>query len=301
MEQLSDIGEDELIKRIVSQLANHDKSVLVGPGDDCAVVDVERDGYYQLLKTDSVLEGIHYLRTADPREVGWKAVARVVSDFAAMGGEPSQLLITIALPRNTEVEYVNSLYEGMNHCAVSHGAVISGGETTTTMDGAGGMISVSGTGWVKRGNLITRSAGQPGDVILVTGQLGGSIRGKHLTFQPRLKEALWLANHCEVNAMMDLSDGLASDLPRLAKASDCGFFIDHANIPCSDGCDVAAALSDGEDYELLLTVSRSNLDQILNNWEMTFPTLPLTIIGELISEKETSNLEVAGWEHFKSR
>lgn len=300
MEQLSDIGEDKLIKCIVSQLASHDESVIVGPGDDCAVIDVGRDGYYQLLKTDAVIEGVHYLKKAAPSEVGWKAVARVVSDFAAMGGQPSQLLITIALPKDTAIDDVKELYEGMDRCAVLHGATISGGETTTAPDGSGGMISVSGTGWVKRDNVVTRSGGKSGDVVLVTGLLGGSIQGKHLNFQPRLKEALWLVEHFELHTMMDLSDGLARDLPRLAEASDCGFTVDHASIPCTEGSSVTEALADGEDYELLFTISRCDLDQLSRDWAVEFPELPLTVVGELNAEKKNSNMETSGWEHFKS-
>lgn len=300
MEQLSDIGEDALIKRIVGHLASGDGAVVVGPGDDCAVIDVDRDDYYQLLKTDSIIEGVHYLHTAPSREVGWKSVARVISDFAAMGGEPSQLLVTIALPKNTEVSYVEGLYHGMNHCAVSHGAVISGGETTMVPDGSSAMISVSGTGWVRRNQLIKRSGGKVGDSILVTGTLGGSIRGKHLNFKPRLKEGLWLANHCRVHAMMDLSDGLARDLPRLASASDCGFFIDNTKIPCSEGCDLTQATGDGEDYELLLTVPNGELDNFYSDWQIEFPDLPLTLIGELTADKECRGVEVSGWQHFTS-
>lgn len=300
MEQLSDIGEDELIRRIVEQLPSSGNNVIVGPGDDCAVVDVFREGYYQLLKTDAVVEGVHYLATACPREVGWKAIARVVSDFAAMGGGASQILVTIALPDHTAVEYVEELYRGMSDCASMQGVVISGGETTTSPEGAGGMISVSGTGWVKKNALVTRSGGKSGDLVIVTGTLGGSITGKHLTFTPRVKEASWLTKNFILSSMMDLSDGVAKDLPRLAKASHCGFHIEGDNVPCNIGCSLSEALGDGEDYELLFTLSEAQWEGVITAWTVQFPDLPLTVIGRLEDEGHYVGLEGAGWEHFRS-
>ena len=300
MEQLRDIGEDALIRRIVSELSADDESVIVGPGDDCAVVDVGREGYYQLLKTDSVIEGVHYLSSACPREVGWKSAARVISDFAAMGGVPHQLLITIALPEEMKVDDVVSLYQGINHCAVSHGAVISGGETARAPHGSAAMISVSGTGWVRRDELVTRAGASAGDVVLVTGRLGGSLAGKHLTFQPRLAEAQWLTENFQISAMMDLSDGLAKDLPRLAAASCCSFRIDETKLPCSEGCDGAQAIGDGEDYELLLCVSPEIVSELKAAWSQVFPDLELTAVGELTADQVMPQMASSGWEHFSS-
>ena len=300
MQRLSDIGEDALVGNIIDQISGYDESVIVGPGDDCAVMEVGRDDVYQLLKTDAVVEGVHYLKSALPNEVGWKAAARVISDFAAMGGSPSQLLVTIAMPKNTEVADIRSLYEGLNLCAESHGASIIGGETTTVPEGSSAMISVSGTGWVKKNQLVTRSGGEVGDVILVTGKLGGSIKGKHLNFNPRLKEALWLVEHFKISAMMDLSDGLARDLPRLAKASGCGFSIEEVQIPCNEGCDFKQAVGDGEDYELLLTIPSSSLKELSSEWAKQFPGLSLSAIGELTSESGGCSMSESGWEHFTS-
>lgn len=305
MKRLSDIGEDSLIERLVGRLDRADggcATVVVGPGDDCAVVDVGRRGLYQLLKTDSLVEGVHYLADAPAAKVGWKAVARVVSDFAAMGGWPGQLLVTIAMPANKEVRYVEALYRGMNKCAAAHGAEICGGETSSVPEGSAAVISVAGTGWVKKGRYVTRSGGRVGDPILVTGKLGGSIRGKHLSFAPRIEESRWLVEHFRIRAMMDLSDGLARDLPRLAAASGCGFVLDEKSIPRNRGCDLFRALGDGEDYELLLTVSPRTAGRLCREWNAVFPQLPLTVIGSLTDKGCGEPLagKQGGWAHFST-
>lgn len=289
MKTIGELGEDGLIAALCRDLPISDK-VLVGPGDDCAVV--ESSSLLTLLKTDAVVEGVHFLAGEDARRVGWKAVARVLSDFAAMGGKPGELLVTVALNPETPVTWACELYEGMKACLATHGGVIVGGETTSLPKGAPIMISVAGRGTVARSQVVTRSGGRPGDGIFVTGTLGGSIRGKHLDFTPRLAEADWLTQHFEINAMMDLSDGLAKDLPRLARMSGCGFEINRKLLPLSEGVSVEEALGDGEDYELLFT----SADEIEGTWGTTFPDLPLTKIGEFTQEKGSA-LE-GGWDHF---
>ena len=186
MKSVRQLGEDNLIARICGDLpkAAH---VIVGPGDDCAVVGAGEE--LTLLKTDAVVAGVHFLHDEKSTRVGWKAVARVLSDFAAMGGEPGELLITLALAPEVSVDWVDGLYRGMNSCLKQHGGVIVGGETTSLPQGTPTMVSVAGKGRVARANLVTRSGGRPGDDIYVTGRLGGSIHGKHLDFTPRLREA----------------------------------------------------------------------------------------------------------------
>ena len=306
MKDLSEIGEEALIQRIVSQLNKNNnlaafrKDLVEWIGDDCAVVDVGNTGSFQLLKTDSIVQGIHYLAQADPKDVGWKAVARVISDFAAMGGYASHLLITIAMSKTTKIDYIDKLYLGMSRCASLYGASISGGETVMVPDGSAAVISVSGTGWVKRHQCVLRSGAKPGDRILVTGLLGGSIKGKHLTFQPRVKEAQWLAERYSIHAMMDLSDGIVRDLPRMAKASGCSFNLQEGSIPCSEGSSVDQALSDGEDYELLLAVSSDVYEELIEKWYKAFPSLPLTAIGSFEAGDSKQALSEAGWQHFSS-
>lgn len=294
MEKLGDLSEDSLIERVLAGFAGSPELV-VGPGDDCAVID-EGGNTLRLLKTDAILEGIHFLPDEDPEKVGWKAVARVISDFAAMGGIPKYLLITIALDPEKSVAWLDGLYKGIRRCMETHGGILAGGETSRLSQGA--IISVAGEGQVIRDQLVLRSQGKPGDLILVTGLLGGSIQGKHLTFTPRQQEALWLATHMKPSAMMDLSDGLAKDLPRLAKASNCGFRIDAHLLPLTPGCTPAQALGDGEDYELLLTVPVELWLGAREQWLTAFPELPLTCIGELVPHAKGQVLK-GGWDHFQ--
>lgn len=295
MKVLSDIGEDELIRRMVAGFDTRNELV-VGPGDDCAVWD-DGGGRLLLLKTDALVEGVHFVPAADAASVGWKAIARVASDMAAMGGAPEAYLITVALRADVAVSWVEGLYAGMRRAMGACGGVLAGGETTGVPAGSAVVISVAATGRVSRGRAVLRSTGRPGDVVAVTGELGGSITGKHLNFIPRLTAGSWLAEH-GVSAMMDISDGLGSDLPRLAAASGCGWVLDEASLPRTAGCSVAAALGDGEDYELLVTVPPETFERLLPAWAVEFPDLALTPVGRLTAEPARVNPS-AGWEHFR--
>ena len=290
MKSVRQLGEDGLIARICRDLPKP-AHVIVGPGDDCAVVGAGEE--LTLLKTDAVVAGVHFLHDEKSTRVGWKAVARVLSDFAAMGGEPGELLITLALAPEVSVDWVDGLYRGISSCLKQHGGVIVGGETISLPQGAPTMVSVAGKGRVARANLVTRGGGRLGDGIYVTGRLGGSIHGKHLDFTPRLREAAWLVNNGWVTAMMDLSDGLAKDLPRLARMSGVGFELDRDSLPCSEGSSPAEAISDGEDYELLFTSG----DDLKPAWGEKFPGLEITRIGTLI-EGVGDTIE-GGWDHFQ--
>ena len=298
MTTLRDIGEDALIERITALVPQH-PSPAAGPGDDCAVIDPGPEcDTLQLLKTDALAGGIHFLPESPARAVGWKAAARVVSYFAAMGGKPGCFLVTLALPGDTEVSWVEELYLGIGDCLHAFGAVLAGGETSSVPDGSAPVISVAATGSVALGHLVLRSTGRAGDVLLVTGRLGGSLGGRHLAFMPRIREAEWLVSHCKPSAMMDLSDGLAKDLPRLAAASLCGFTLDHAALPVSPGCEVANALGDGEDFELLLAIHPAHVGKLLAGWAGAFPDLPLTVIGRLVGAGGGDFL-TGGWDHFR--
>ena len=292
MKTLEGIGEDELIARLVELVPTGIKDE--GPGDDCAVVD---DGGEDLvlLKTDALVEGVHFIRESDSLKVGWKAVARVVSDFAAMGGFPERFLVTLALPGSISLEWVENFYRGMGTCFERYGAVLVGGETCRVPSGSAAVISLAATGRVERGSVVMRSGGNVGDAIWVTGELGGSLAGKHLDFTPRLEQARWLVEHFKPTAMMDLSDGVARDLPRLAIASSCGFQLDQAAIPLSKNCDVKQALQDGEDFELLFTLPE--VHGLEDEWQQKFPELKLTKIGILV-EKGAGDSLAGGWDHF---
>ena len=297
MKTLADAGEDALIDRLVG-LVPLDPDPAARPGDDCAVIDSNpQSPTLVLLKTDALVEHIHFLPSAPPRAVGWKAAARVVSDFAAMGGHPQHFLVTLALPPETTVMWVEELYRGIGDCLKKFGGYLAGGETSSVPRGSAAVISIAATGCVLREQLVLRSTAALGDILLVTGRLGGSLQGKHLDFTPRIREASWLVSQYKPTAMMDLSDGLAKDLPRFAGASGCGFVIDPSALPLTPGSSVPQALSDGEDFEILFTIEPVRVQALLAAWSAAFPELPLTPFGKLV-EIEAGESLVGGWDHF---
>ncbi|HWI59779.1 MAG TPA: thiamine-phosphate kinase [Bacillota bacterium] len=290
--------EFELIHHLTRSLPGN-KSVVTGPGDDCAVLDFGLPDRLLLFKTDAVVEGIHFSAGATPEQIGHKALGRCLSDIAAMAGTPTAALITLALPRNYDLATVEGIYAGMSALARRHEVAIVGGETTTNPERM--LISIALLGWVARGKSILRSGAEVGDALFVTGQLGGSLSGKHLAFEPRLVEARWLAQHFSVHAMLDLSDGLAGDLRHILKASRVGAELLATSIPISREARLAAkaessakppllaALTDGEDFELLFTVAGRDAVPVLDAWKKQFPNVPLTCIGK-ITAKEGINI-----------
>lgn len=299
MQTVSNLGEDALIHRVTASLT-FDASVLRGPGDDCAVVTLPDDGRPLLLKTDAVVENVHFRRDTPPRAVGRKAMARVASDLAAMGGTPRHAMVTLVMRRATEVRYVEDLYAGMREIAGEHGINIVGGETSR---GDTIVISIALVGSAPAKGAPGRSGGKAGDSLFVTGRLGGSIRGKHLDFMPRLREGRWLVKNFGIHAMMDISDGLAKDLPRLATASGLEFILDETALPCAESCTQEQAWADGEDYELLFAIAPRSEERLRALWAEEFPTLELTRIGALVppGEGKAPALEGRGWDHFGTR
>jgi len=293
---LAGYGEDRLVAELTRQLALGD-DVRVGVGDDCAVIGRPRATRWQLLKTDAVVEGVHFLAGEELRRVGWKALCRALSDIAAMGGEPRHALITLAVSPRRKVSEVHALYAGLRKAAREFGVAIVGGETSRS---PGPMfISITLTGEVERRRCALRSGGRPGDALYVTGRLGGTLAGKHLTFRPRLAEARWLVTHFPIHAMMDLSDGLAADLPRLAAASHCSYGLDRDVVPRNPGCTVDQALTDGEDYELFFAVAPHDAVRLERDWPRAFPKLQLTRVGVLNPQSAIRNPQTArGFDHF---
>lgn len=294
MSKISHSSEDALIRTLTKNLTIKPE-IITGVGDDCAVI-AKTPEEHTLLKTDTIVESVHFLPEEDPQRVGWKAAARVISDFAAMGGQPEALLVTIILPPETELAWVEHLYIGLNAAATAFDCSIVGGETSSTATGAPKVISISGTGTVAPQHLTLRSEAKPGDLIFVTGKLGGSISGKHLDFSPRVAEAQWLVSHCKPSSMMDLSDGIAKDLPRLAQQSQCGYTLSQPTLPCNPDCTIEQALNDGEDYELLFSISAEKKDSLINGWADLFSNLELTQIGEF-TQHQSDSLS-GGWDHF---
>lgn len=266
---------------------------MVGAGDDCAVLDPGAADHLILFKTDAVVAGVHFSTDAPPEKIGHKALGRCLSDIAAMAGTPTAALITLGLPREFDPAFVERIYTGIRALADQHGVAIVGGETTTNPERI--LISISLLGLVPRGRLLLRSGAKAGDAIFVTGELGGSLAGRHLEFEPRLAEARWLAEHFSVHALMDISDGLAGDLRHILEASAVGAELLKSAIPVSRAAKlaakghssakpaIAAALTDGEDFELLFTVAASDAVPLLDAWKKQFPKLHLSCIGRIIA------------------
>ncbi len=290
--------EDELVARLTRSLPQTART-LTGPGDDCAVIAMPGSPLRQLLKADAVVEGIHFTRAMPPHWVGRKALARAVSDIASMGGRPCEALITLVLPPEISLTWVDGLYAGLQKAARLWDIGLAGGETSSAPPGAPVVVSVALTGEVREDRILRRSGARAGDFIAVTGRLGNSFAsGWHLKFTPRLVEAQWLAEHFPPHAMMDLSDGLAKDLPRLAAAGGVGWELDPASIPKRAGATLTQALGEGEDYELLAAFPASDWLKLQAAWKQHFPKVRLTKIG-LIAGQGMQNPELSGgWDHF---
>jgi len=295
--KLRDIGEDQLIGQLFSRLSLG-KELVNGLGDDCAVVRTRDHRNLLVLKTDCVVAGIHFLPTANVLHVGWKAMMRPLSDFAATSAVPQFALITLIAPEKTKVEWVERLYRGLGRAAKRFKVSIVGGE----MSGTAGpvAISVSVAGFVETNRCVSRGGGKAGDDLFVTGRLGGALKQKHLQFVPRIVESRWLTSNFPIHAMMDLSDGLGADLPRLAKASRVGFDIELESLPLARGAKIDNAISEGEDYELLFAISRRERNRLLRSWQKKFPRLLLTRIGSF-SRRSTRNHQLLprGYTHFQ--
>lgn len=289
-------AEDRLLDRLLRLVPTPPEGSL-GPGDDCAAIPGHGKNRLLLLKTDCIAEDVHFLRSQDPARVAWKALCRPLSDIAAMGGDPGVALVTFFSPPDVDSSYWIQFYRGLGRAARRFGVEIAGGEMSRQPSGIA--VSVALTGSIERKNLVRRSGGKPGDAVFVTGVLGGTLSGHHLDFIPRLAEGRWLARHIHPTAMMDLSDGLGTDLPRLARSSGCGFAVDWKSIPVRRGASIQAALADGEDYELLFTINPRRVSGLLAEWKKNFPRTRLTRIGELTKRKTFPADWRSGWDHFE--
>ncbi len=304
------LSETELIQRLPQDLPA-DSSVLTGPGDDCAVLDW--GGSKLLFKTDAIVEGIHFERDTPPKTIGRKALARALSDIAAMSGTPTHALITLGVHAEMEPSLIEAVYQGLRDCAREHHVNIVGGETTSLSQLT---LSISLIGRASKPILRTGSA--VGDAIFVSGELGGSMAGHHLNFTPRLKEARWLSDQDIVHAMIDLSDGLATDLRHLLSDQAGAELLTRA-LPIrraakerardnpSGKTALLAALTDGEDYELLFTVSSKDAVPLLDGWKSAFPETPLHCIGKITDQpgialrddKGVKPLTLHGYDHLE--
>jgi len=284
--------------------------VLIGPGDDTAAVIV--DGTRPLLiTTDMLMEGSCFLlKEAGPRAVGRKALAVNLSDIAAMAGTPTAAVVSLGLPRTGGRELAEQLFEGIHELADEFRVPIVGGDTNTWSGQL--VISITVIGESIGHRPVPRSGARAGDWIFVTGHLGGSILGKHLSFTPRLREATALHQQVTLRAMIDISDGLAKELHHLGQESGCGARLRSAAIPIADAARQLAltsgkpplrhALGDGEDFELLFCVSPEDGERLLQN-----PVVPVFHIGEMTDagfeieiDGNHEPLEAWGYEHAMS-
>ena len=308
---LKQVGEDRAIAgllKLIGPMPDH----IEGPGDDCAVIPVEGTQEDWVLTTDPVVEGVHFLADTEPRRIGHKAVGRVLSDLAAMGAEPQWLLINVTAPADVSFARLQQVYRGATALARKYGVTIIGGDVGQGRDFA---LHVFGIGRVPRGAALLRRGAAAGDHLYVTGSLGGSLAGRHLRFTPRLEEALWLREQGWPSAMMDVSDGLATDLRRLLKVNQLGAELEAASIPISKAArDIADAktplqhaLSDGEDFELLFTVPAHRAPAFEVAWRETFRlrcthigtcTAPPVRLRLLQPDGRSLILKEHGYEHF---
>lgn len=253
--------------------------VLVGPGDDAAVLRVSAN---LVVTTDLLMDGVDFvLHEVDPRRVGRKSLAVNLSDLAAMAARPVAAFVSLCLPRQGGAALAKALYEGMLPLADEFGCSIAGGDTNS-WDGPL-VINVTALGEVTPAGPLLRSGAQPGDALLVTGELGGSLAGHHFDFTPRVREALQLIEHYQLHAGTDLSDGLSTDLSHLCQESGLAAIVEEAALPLRavPGNDAGRALRDGEDFELLLAVPPAEAARLLA--EQPLAGVKLTRVGEFMS------------------
>jgi thiamine-monophosphate kinase len=319
---LAALGEVELIERIRKKATlpagevGKEPQVLEGIGDDTAVVRWGTDKNLLLITCDTLVEEIHFAKGTPAYQIGWKAMGCSLSDIAAMGGRPCHAVVSLACPARMKVSETDSLYAGMMELAARYDVAVIGGDTVESPHGL--VLTVTMTGITEGERYITRSGARAGDALCVTGELGGSLGGKHLTFVPRVDEGQFLAKTVGPTAMIDISDGLASDLTRLAEASHVGAEVLAKSIPISEAAvqsaeergssPLDAALYDGEDFELLFAVKAERVEKCLELFRRTFST-PVRVIGEVkpwksgvtvIGEDGTAfALKAGGYEHFQ--
>ncbi len=319
--KMQQLGEFGLIDRIRKMTSVPDPS-WVGIGDDCAVIPLSPEtggapASDLLVSTDMLVEGTHFLmEDISPRQLGWKSAAVNISDIAAMGGKPIATFLSLALPKTLPEQWMQEFMEGYNGISEKYGAALLGGDTTCSPDRI--CINVAVLGTCPRGKAKLRSAARPGDLVCVTGTLGDSAAGlrlilggqkgaaprlmdRHYTPTPRVEEGLALSCLPGVHAMMDISDGVGSDLRHILDESGVGARIDTGKLPiskelqalCSEkGWDPKElALSGGEDYELLFTMDPQET-----------PDIPYTVIGEITANPtvtwEGGSRDYMGYKHF---
>lgn len=295
------LGEEKLILAIRRWLGPASPGAPFGIGDDCAILPASAG--QQLITVDPVIYPRHFNDRVPPRAVGAKLLKRNLSDLAAMGGKPAAAVLALTLDARVSLRWIEQFYRGLAACARRYGVPIVGGDIAQ----ADGVLAASLTllGHATGPRVLTRTGARVGDGIYVTGKLGGSLASRHhYKFAPRLTEGAWLARQPAVRAMMDLSDGLAKDLHALTPRGAAPA-IEAAAVPRRAGCSLRAALTDGEDYELLFVLAaESKPADFERRWRRAFPRVPLTRLGQFVRAglrpPHTIDLDAyRGYEHLR--
>jgi len=303
------MNENAIVKWFSLQSRVSETDFPIGIGDDMAEVRLGQDTTV-LITTDMLAEGVHFdLQKSTLEQVGYKAIAVNISDCAAMATVPVAAVVSVALPKEYGESELKKLHTGITLACEKFGCVLIGGDITSFKSKEPFVISASMLSRPGVCKPLRRSGAQIGDCICVTGTLGGSESGKHLEFEPRLQEALKITGMVNVHSMIDISDGLSSDLNRICTSSGVGAIIEAAKIPLSDAAKkkrkpLNAALNDGEDFELLFTLSKDDCEELLNRWRTR---TPLTCIGDVndtgtmqikMPDDKISILQAGGYDHL---
>lgn len=333
--KLSDIGEFGFIDTIAAPFFEHLKENVIGIGDDCSITPLS-DKESQIVTTDMLIEDTHFLfDKISAFELGQKALAVNLSDIAAMGGTPLSAFISLGIPEKVTVEWLKDFYEGLSFLAKQNKTPVLGGDTTSSKHGL--IINIVVIGKVENKHIKMRSGAKPGDVICVTSELGDSACGlnfilkkldirtpneravyrAHNLPRPHLKEGTFLGGQDGVTSMIDVSDGIDSDLHRIMERSQVGAKIELENIPMSevmtDICDeytwdaLRFAVTGGEDYCLLCTINKNNFEEIKSTFKKTFHR-DLYAIGHIdnsntllyLKNGKPFTFNRSGYDHFKS-
>ncbi|MDR2863095.1 MAG: thiamine-phosphate kinase [Puniceicoccales bacterium] len=291
-QSIAALGECGLIEHIRKWLGDVTAPSPRGIGDDCAVLPARPLPGARLVTTDSVLWGRHFDDSVTPRAAGAKLIKRNLSDIAAMGGTPADAVLSLIIGPDVAVGWMAEFFDGVAESCRAWGVELAGGDIAAAPEGFF-CATLSLTGFAEKPLL--RQGAFVGDALLVTGELGGSLAGKHYAFTPRLAEGRWLAARPEVRAGMDISDGLAKDIPAMLPAG-ADALLDTASIPVSAAARqmsgdadeaLCRALNDGEDYELLVAVESRLVAPLLAAWHEAFPGEALTRIGNIIPAQES--------------
>jgi thiamine-monophosphate kinase len=286
-------NEDDLVRWLTRRWPA--SPLPVGPGHDCAVLESLPPRAFPVIKTDALVENVHFTTQTPARKIGHKAIARVLSDFAAAGAFPTAALIALGLPQAVDRHRLDRIYQGLEETATAHRVTLAGGEITRSRDL---WITLSGYGHASK--LVRRSGAASGDWIVVTGALGATQKQHHYSFTPRLAEGQWLARNGGITSMMDVSDGLGKDLPRLARASGLSFAIQADSLPKRNGCSADQAINDGEDFELLFTLPPRRWKKLLAVWPFATPLTPIGTMLPAGQPPDHDGLRFTGFDHWSA-